>query len=1040
MSHPAYTPLWVKSHYSFLEGASAPEDLIDACYHAGLRTMVLSDRDGVYGIVRAHQHAKKRGVRLIVGSEITLEDDTTILLLVQNTQGYQQLCQLISKGRLRSSKGSSRVTWEMLCAHAQGLIAIWGGAQSALAQPHFRKDRARALCDAFGDRLYAMITRHFQPEDREHERRTRMRAQRLNLPVVAATEVLYHTPTQRDLHDVITCIRHGCTLETAAARTRPNAAHALLSPQDFHARFADAPEDIAQTNTLADRCNFSLDSLRYVYPEETPPHGFNAKSWLEHLTFEGAKQRYPHGIPDDVRAQLTKELTLIHSLDYGGYFLTMKALIDFCRSKDILCQGRGSAANSAVCYCLGITAVDPVRMDLLFERFLSKERQEPPDIDLDIEHERREEVIQHMYARYGRDRAAMIANMIRYRPRSAVRDVGAVLNIAEDAIHRLSKILSRNDRIEAAQFEAAGLSMQTPIHQHYLRLSNALLDTPRHLSIHPGGFLLGEDPIADLVPIENATMEGRTVIQWDKYDVEAMGLFKLDLLGLGALTHIDKSLKLIEKHHNKTHSMATIPSHCDATFRMLQQSDTMGVFQVESRAQMSMLKRLKPKEFYDVVVQISIVRPGPITGGMVHPYLRRRAGEEPIHYPHPSLKPVLERTLGVPIFQEQVMKLAVIAADYTPGEADQLRRDMGAWRAQGRIERHRERFIGRMRQKGIPLDFAERVFEQIQGFGEYGFPESHAASFALIAWATAWIRRHYLDAFTCALLNAQPMGFYSVSTILQDAKRHGLTLRSVDIQHSDWDNTLVADTAETSGDALRALRLGFRQVQGLRPHDAEEILRARSARAFVSLDDVLQRTALREDSLLRLAKAGAFEGVGATRRDAIWQIRHAKRQNTLPLFPQELPQNDAPRDGFAPLSAQEQVHWDHHQMRASAQGHVLEPLRAVLTQRGLPSAHKIAQMQDGHYVRYAGLIIVRQRPATAAGVVFLTMEDETGFVNVVIWKKVWARHHIFVRTHAFLTVHGRVQRQDDVVHIIAHHFEPAPISTPLPTTQSYDFH
>lgn len=1002
--------------------------------------MVLSDRDGVYGIVRAHQHAKKKGIRLIIGSEITLEDDTSIVLLVQNTQGYQNLCQLISKGRLRSPKGTSRVTWEMLCAHADGLIALWGGARSTLVQEPLRRDRVQALQHAFGDRLYAMIVRHFQAHERTHERLTRARATRYNLPLVAATEVLYHAPEQRDLHDVITCIRHGCTIHNAQGRTRPNAAHALVSPEAFHARFADEPALIHTTNHIAERCDFSLDSLHYVYPEETPPAGFNAKSWLEHLTFEGAKQRYPSGIPDDVRAQLKKELALIQSLDYGGYFLTMKALVDFCRSRDILCQGRGSAANSAVCYCLGITAVDPVRMDLLFERFLSKERQEPPDIDLDIEHERREEVIQHMYARYGRDRAAMIANMIRYRPRSAVRDVGSVLHIAEDAIHRVSKLVSRRDRIDAEQFEAAGLSMDVPINQHFLRLSNALLDAPRHLSIHPGGFLLGDGPIADLVPIENATMEGRTVIQWDKYDVEAMGLFKLDLLGLGALTHIDKSLKLIEKHHHKSYSMATIPSHCDATFRMLQRADTMGVFQVESRAQMSMLKRLKPKAFYDVVVQISIVRPGPITGGMVHPYLRRRAGEELIVYPHPSLKPVLERTLGVPIFQEQVMKLAIIAADYTPGEADQLRRDMGAWRAQGRLERHRERFIGRMRQKGISLEFAERVFEQIQGFGEYGFPESHAASFALIAWVTAWIRCHYLDAFTCALLNSQPMGFYSVSTILQDAKRHGLPVRSVDIQRSEWDNTLEPTTAADPPTHLRALRMGFRQVQGLRPDDALAIVHARNQAAFSSLEDVLQRTTLREDALLRLAKAGAFESLDVSRRDAIWQIRHTKRQKSLPLFPKELPQNDAPARGFAPLSHQEQVHWDHHHMQASAQGHVLEPLRDTLTQRGFPSAQDISHLRDGHYLRYAGLIIVRQRPATAAGVVFLTMEDETGFVNVVIWESVWARYHIFVRTHAFLTVHGRVQRQDDVLHIIAQHFEAAPISASLPATRSYDFH
>lgn len=1040
----SYVPLWTKSHYSFLEGASSPEEYIDACHAHGISCAVLSDRDGVYGIVRAHQRAKALGIRLIVGSEVTLEDQSTIVLLAQNSRGYRNLCRLISHGRLRSPKGSSSVSWEALYEHADGMTALWGGDRSALVRPHVRSTRISSLKDAFNGRLHAMVTRHFLDSDPANEQQTRRLAARFGLPLVAATEVLYHTPARRDLQDVMTCIRHSCTLRTADGRTRANHSYSLLSPTEFHARFQDSPELIDATWAVAQSCEFSLDTLRYVYPAEGGPDGSTPDEWLRRLTFEGAERRYPEGIPDDVRTQLNRELRLIEELDYGGYFLTMRELVEFCEDRGILCQGRGSAANSAVCYCLGITAVDPVRMDLLFERFLSRERQEPPDIDLDIAHQRREEVIQHMYTRYGRERAAMVANMIRYRARSTVRDVGKVFEIADDAIDRLSKVLSSGSKIEAHALEQAGLCMQTPTHQHFLRISNELLDAPRHLSIHPGGFIIGKDPIAHLVPIENATMEGRTVIQWDKYDVEAMGLFKLDLLGLGALTHVDSSLKLIEEHHGKRYTMATIPSHCASTFEMISRADTIGLFQIESRAQMSMLPRLRPREFYDLVVQISLVRPGPITGGMVHPYLRRRAGEEPITYPHPSLKPVLERTLGIPIFQEQVMKLAVIAADYTPGEADQLRRDMGAWRSHGRLEKHRTRFIERMVSKGIDLQFAERVFGQIQGFGEYGFPESHAASFALIAWATAWLRHHYLDAFVCALLNAQPMGFYSASTLIQDARRCGLTILPIDIRYSDWENTLTPPPSKAeggrNGGSLCAVRLGFRQIQGFRNEDAQRIVTARQHTEFSSFRDVLTRVCISEASLLRLAKAGVFDGLNVSRRDAIWAIRHSKRQETLPLFPQEQKENDAPTKGFSPLSAVEQVHWDHQSMQLSTQGHLLEPLRARLQRMGLPTAHQVSQTSDGHYLQYAGLIIVRQRPSTAAGVVFLTMEDETGFVNIVIWERVWEKFSMLVRTHALLVVHGRVQRQDDVLHVIAKGFERPRIDVTLPTSRSHDFH
>lgn len=741
-----HTPLWCKSHFSFLEGASHPDELVEEAHHLGLKSLTLTDRDGVYGIVRTHVKARELGLHLIVGAQITLADHSILILLAQNRDGYSNLCRLITVGRLHSPKGSSSVTWDEVCRQAGGLIALWGGEQSLLAGEADPNEVADPLRDAFGDRLYALLARHRQADEVRTEARLRARAARYGLSLVAATEVLYHTQARRPLQDVLTAIRHGVTVSTAGRRLKPNAEHDLKSPHDFAALFADDPAAVARTEEVAVRCNFSLAELRYRYPSERLPNGTTSTQRLRQLTFEGARRRYGGKIPPDVAKQLEAELNLIDALDYPGYFLTMWEIVEFCGQHGILCQGRGSAANSAVCYCLGITAIDPVRMGLLFERFISRERAEPPDIDLDIQHNRREEVIQHVYDTYGRSHAAMVVNVIRYRPRSAIRDVGKALGLGSrspegigrgTSLDRLARLLSHHDDLNPEALQQAGLDPETPLHRHLLRLTNEILETPRHLSIHPGGFLLGHDPVWTIVPIENATMPGRTVIQWDKDDLEALGLFKVDLLGLGALSHLDLTFRLLKQHRGVELDMAAIPPNDPATFKMIQRADTVGVFQIESRAQMAMLPRLRPRSFYDLVIEVSIVRPGPITGGMVHPYLRRRRGEESVLYPHPSLQPVLEKTLGVPLFQEQVMRLAMIAADYTPGEADQLRRDMAAWRGPGRIERHRERLISRMQTKGIARQFAERVFSQIQGFGEYGFPESHAASFALIAYATA---------------------------------------------------------------------------------------------------------------------------------------------------------------------------------------------------------------------------------------------------------------------------------------------------------------
>jgi error-prone DNA polymerase len=1055
---PPYVPLWTKSCFSFLEGASHPEEYVETALAHGIEAIALTDRDGVYGAVEMHLAGRERGVKILHGSEITVDDGSTIVLLAANRTGWARLCTLVTAGRRRSEKGTSAVGWREVYEHAEGVIALWGGERSLLAgraDPFFV---AHGLKEAFGDRLYAMAARHRRAEEPAVEARVRARAEKWGLPVAAAHEALYHKPARRDLQDVLTAVRHRVKLVEAGRLLKPNDEHALKAPHAFTKLFEDDAAAVTRTVEIASRCAFTLAEIRYRYPSERLPDGQTSAEWLRELTFSGAAERYPEGVPPAVRAQLERELHLIVDLDYGGYFLTMWEIVRFCRERGILCQGRGSAANSAVCFCLGITAVDPVAMGLLFERFLSKERAEPPDIDLDIEHDRREEVIQHVYAKYGRTHAAMVANLIRYRPRSAARDVGKALGIAETALDRLSKILPHYGEVRAEHFAAAGLDPDHAAHAHAIRLANEVLDFPRHLSIHPGGFLLGHDPVPTLVPIENATMPDRTVIQWDKDMVEGLGLFKVDLLGLGALNHLHKAFDLLARHHGRTVTLATIPKDDPATYDMICKADTVGVFQIESRAQMAMLPRLRPRNYYDLVVEVSIVRPGPITGGMVHPYLRRRSGEEAVVYPHPSLEPVLAKTLGVPLFQEQVIRLAMVAADYTPGEADQLRRDMAAWRKTGRIERHRERLVARMEAKGIEREFAERVFDQIRGFGEYGFPESHAASFALIAYATAWLRRHHLDVFTCALLNAQPMGFYSAATILDDAKRHGLEVRPVDVVRSEWECVLeggqvlkrdistilegerncsrLQELSKCPVSRLDPIRIGLRYVKGLGENNWEKIVAARNAKPFASVEDFVRRTGLDDGAVTRLAEAGAFASLDPSRRGALWSARGAAR---TPRRGMEMRADErVPR--FVDLDPFETIAWDYRASGHSALGHPLEPLRERLRAHRIPDAHTVSHMGDGRRVRYAGLVICRQRPGTASGIVFMTLEDETGFVNVVVWAQVYERFKLLVKTASFLGVTGRLQVQDGVVHLIADVFWEPKVETEAPKVGSRDFH
>ncbi len=1031
----AYAPLWCKTNYSFLYGASHPEEMIEQASQLGLSHIAIVDKNGLYGTVKAHAKAKEVNIHLIIGAQLDMSDGSSVVVLVKNTQGYTNLCRLITRGCLRGKKGDFSLHWPELCDKASGLYLLWGYEGSLLGEESDRYQAvAISLQASFAERLYAMIPRHSLPQDTDRERRVRHRAASLNIQTLAVTEVLYHTEERRCVQDVVTCIRHGVSFSTCGGVVRANSQHGLLSPEDFGNRYSDDRGAIERTMVVASLCDFSLDMLDYRYPEENLPDGTNSHEHLALLTYEGADTRYQGEVPNAVRLQIQKELSLIRELSYGGYFLTIHEIVQYCRQEDILCQGRGSAANSVVCYCLGITSVDPVRMDLLFERFLSKERAEPPDIDLDIEHERREQVIQHVYQKYGRSRAAMVANVIRYRRKSAIRDVGKVLDIPKTELDRLAKSVDRYGESDLA--ETSGVS---PRYALLRQLVGEIIDFPRHLGIHPGGFLLGEGAVCDIVPIENATMDKRTVIQWDKDDIETLGLFKVDLLGLGALSMLHRSLCLLREYKQLDYSMASLPKEDKATYDMICRGDTVGVFQIESRAQMAMLPRLLPRCFYDLVVEISIVRPGPITGGMVHPYLRRRRGEEKVDYPHDCLVPVLEKTLGIPLFQEQVMKLAIVAADYTPGEADQLRRDMAAWRRTGRIEQHKQKLVTRMVAKGIPQEFAERVFAQIRGFGEYGFPESHAASFALIAYATSWLRCHHPDVFLCAILNSQPMGFYSPATLVRDAVRHGVFVFPIDVMHSEWNCCL-----ERKSETQWGVRMGLRYVKGLSHSTGQAIVCARKLAQFTTLLDFVRRTGTGAKEQTLLAECGALRYWKKNRPDALWQIKGASvcRDDSLPIESRAQAEyrdtnNNMPR--FPKLSVATEIVWDYKKSQHSTQSHLLGPYRAELRASDHLSAQEILCAKDGSTVKHIGMAICRQRPGTSKGVLFMTLEDETGFVNLVVWKDVYTKYRSVLRRSSLLGVQGKVQSQDQVVHVIVQSFWQPSLQQKIPRLQSRDF-
>ncbi|WP_334155627.1 error-prone DNA polymerase [Agrobacterium pusense] len=1021
MSAPAYAELQVTSHFSFLRGASSAEELFAAAAAMGIEALAVTDRNTLAGIVRAHEAAKEAGVRLIVGCRLDLACGMSVLVYPTDRAAYSRLCRLLSLGKGRAGKARCHLEWDDLVAYGEGLIVVLA--------PDLADEtcglRLRRLRDAFGDRAYLGLTLRRRPNDQMRLWELSTLAAGLGVPTVVTNDVLFHEPGRRILQDVVTAIRHNLTVDALGTRRDRHADRYLKPPAEMHRLFARWPEALARTREIADRCRFSLDELRYQNPEERDDPALTPQETLERLTWEGAASRYPEGVPDEVTAALKHELALIGKLDYAPYFLTVNSIVRFARSRGILCQGRGSAANSAVCYVLGITAIDPGRNDLLFERFVSEERREPPDIDVDFEHERREEVIQWVYEHYGRERAALTATVIRYRSKGALRDVGKALGLPEDLIQTLSGQLWgwSEAGVTEQQLRDLNLNPQDRRLRLTLELAAQLRGAPRHLSQHPGGFVLTHDRLDDLVPIEPAAMEGRQIIEWDKDDIDALRFMKVDVLALGMLSCMRRGLDLLAEHKDIRLDLASIPAEDPRTYAMIRKADTLGTFQIESRAQMSMLPRLKPRTYYDLVVQVAIVRPGPIQGDMVHPYLRRREGLEEVDYPRPELEKVLGKTLGVPLFQEQAMRVAIECAGFTAGEADLLRKSMATFKHTGGVSKFRDRLISGMIERGYEQDFAERTFQQLEGFGSYGFPESHAASFALIAYASAWLKCWHPDVFCAALLNAQPMGFYAPAQIVRDAREHEVEVRPVCINASRWDCTL-----EPTGDESRfAVRLGLRMVKGLANAHAAAIVAAQGDEMFTSVDDLWRRAGVPVAALDQIAAADGFRpAFGLARREAQWAIK-GLRDEELPLFAaaseregRTVPELDEPAIALRAMPAGREVVEDYGHIGLSLRRHPVSFLREDLARRRIVTCAEAMAARDQRWLEAAGIVLVRQRPGSANGVMFITLEDETGIANLVVWQKIFERYRRVILSSSMIAVRGRVQREGEVVHLVAH--------------------
>ena len=1017
-----YAELHCLSNFTFLRGASHPEELVERAVELGYEALALTDECSLAGVVRAHGAAKARGLKLLIGSEVRLADGPALVLLATDRGGYGNLSQLVTLGRRQSVKGGYRLEWADLAGGLPGCLAL------LLPGPGTTVAEARRVAGRFAGRAWLAVELSRGPDDHQWLAHCQALAGAAGLPVVAAGDVHMHERGRRELQDTLTAIRLGVTLAEAGYALHPNGERHLRPRQVLERIYP--PALLAESVAVAGRCDFSLDCLRYEYPEELVPPGETPTSHLRRLTEEGMHARWPDGAPRRVRELVEHELALIADLAYEPYFLTVHDIVRFARGRGILCQGRGSAANSAVCFCLGITEVDPARSQMLFERFISRERDEPPDIDVDFEHERREEVIQYVYGKYGRDRAALTGSVITYRPRSAVRDAGKALGLAAEQVDQLAKSLHGWDGKTLADERLAevGLDPRSPVLVRLARVLRDLVGFPRHLSQHVGGFVVSRGPLSRLVPIENAAMPGRTVIQWDKDDLDALGLLKVDLLALGMLSAIRRALDLVNGYRSARggappagsgvpHPLGlyNIPAEDPRVYAMIQRADTVGVFQIESRAQMAMLPRLRPATFYDLVIEVAIVRPGPIQGGMVHPYLRRRQGAEPVTYPSPAVRGVLERTLGVPIFQEQVMKLAVVAAGFTPGEADGLRRSMAAWRRKGGLEPFRVRLVEGMRARGYAEEFAERIFQQILGFGEYGFPESHAASFALLVYVSAWLKCHEPAAFAAALLNSQPMGFYGPSQIVQDVRRHGVEARGVDVTASDWDCTLEGPTASEGP----AVRLGLRMVKGLSRVGAQRVVEARQRGPFQGVPGLARRARLERRDLEALAAAGALAGLAGDRHRARWAVLGvAEPPPLLAGLPEREVEPDLPVPGEA-----DDLLADYASLGLTLGRHPMALLRPSLGRRRLLPAAAVNGLAQGARVRTAGLVTCRQRTVTAAGVTFVTLEDETGSLSLVVWPRLAERQRQALLASRLLAVTGTVEREGSVVHVVASRLE-----------------
>ncbi|HTS23536.1 MAG TPA: error-prone DNA polymerase [Casimicrobiaceae bacterium] len=1033
-----YAELHCLSNFSFLRGASHPEELVARARELGYAALAITDECSLAGVVRAHVEAKKCSLRLIVGAELRLEDGMRFVLLATSRAGYGNLSALITRGRRNAEKGCYRLTRGDLADGIAGCLALW------LPESDPDPEALRWLASRFPQASWIAVERLFAADDDERCERLAAIGAAAGLPLVAAGDVHMHSRDRRALQDTLTAIRLGKPVRDAGHALFPNGERYLRPLSTLERIYPPAWR--AETLGIASRCAFSLDELRYEYPDEIVPKGETPTTYLRRLTEEGFARRFP---PQDtteaqrakVRKLIEHELRIIAEAKYEAFFLTVHDVVEFARSKEILCQGRGSAANSAVCYCLGITAVDPSRMEMLFERFISRERNEPPDIDVDFEHQRREEVIQYLYGKYGRDRAALTATVICYRPRSALRDVGKALGLDLAEVDRLAKSMAWWDGRQALpkRLAEAGFDPKSPVMRRLFELVTTLLGFPRHLSQHTGGFVISRGPLAQLVPTENAAMPGRTVIEWDKDDLDALGLLKVDVLALGMLSAIRRALDLVAARHGKPFALNDIPSEDPAVYEMIGHGDTVGVFQVESRAQMAMLPRLKPKSFYDLVIEVAIVRPGPIQGGMVHPYLRRRQGIEPVSYPSDAVKGVLERTLGVPIFQEQVMQLAVVAAGFTPGESDQLRRSMAAWKRKGGLEPFEKRLVDGMRERGYDESFARQIYQQILGFGEYGFPESHSASFALLVYVSSWLKHYEPAAFTCALLNSQPMGFYSPSQLVQDLRRHDVIVRSPDVGVSEWECTLeeMADVVPAERSESRdpvtfverrrvsacagttipqpALRLGLCLVKGLSEAGGKRVASARKQAPFASVDDLVRRASLNPRDSEALAAAGALASLSGHRRRAVWDVSGVER---LPEVLERSAIAEAPAV-LAPPSEGEDIVADYASLGLSLGRHPLALLRARLARQRMATAVELKALPHGRAARFTGLVTGRQRPGTASGVTFVTLEDETGMVNVIVWNDLAERQRKELLRSSLMTVYGTLEREGEVMHLIA---------------------